>query len=58
MPTVNGKPLPAGVSMQDWMRLHFSPGFYDWLNAIHGCPKPPHPWRLGGRRDQVGWCGI
>jgi hypothetical protein len=54
-PLVNGKPLPDGVTMNDWMRLHMSPGFYDWLNAIHGCGKWPQTWRLD---TNVGWCGV
>lgn len=56
---VNGRPLPPGVTMQDWMRLHSSPGFYDWLNSVHGCGKPPAPWRVGvGNRQLLGWCGV
>lgn len=54
-PAVNGRPLPPGVTMSDWMQLHMSPGFYDWLNAVRGCGKPPQQWRLAGN---VGWCGI
>ena len=53
-PLVNGKPLPEGVTMSDWMRLHSSPGFYHWLNAVRGCQTGVY-WRL---TDRVGWCGI
>lgn len=57
-PLINGRPLPAGVTMSDWMRLHASPGFYDWLNTIHGCPRAPARWRLGGNAGNIGWCGV
>jgi hypothetical protein len=49
-PLVNGKPLPPGVTMEDWMRLHFAPGFYHWLNAVRGCQTGVY-WRL---TDKVG----
>jgi hypothetical protein len=54
MPTVNGKPLPEGVTLDDWMRLHMSPGFYHWLNAVRGCQTGVY-WRL---TEKVGWCGV
>lgn len=56
-PLVNGKPLPEGVTMEDWMRLHHAAGFYHWLNAIHGCQNTNESsyWRLSGT---VGWCGV
>lgn len=53
-PIVNGKPLPDGVTLNDWMRLHMSPGFYNWLNAIHGCDRSGS-WRLDRNH---GWCGV
>lgn len=53
-PMVNGKLLPLGCSMNDWMRLHMAPGFYHWLNAIHGCQTGVY-WRL---TENVGWCGV
>lgn len=45
---------PDGVTMGDWMELHLSPGFYDWLNALHGCARAS-AWRLDSER---GWCGV
>lgn len=53
-PLVNGKPLPEGVTMEDWMRLHYSPGFYYWLNHVRGCVTGRY-WRLS---EKTGWCGI
>lgn len=53
-PLIDGKQLPPGVTMDDWMRLHFAPGFYHWLNAVHGCQTGVY-WRL---TDKVGWCGV
>lgn len=49
-PLVNGKSLPEGVTMQDWIRLHYSPDFYNWLNGIRHCHH---------RLDRAhGWCGV
>jgi hypothetical protein len=53
-PLVNGRPLPDGVTLDDWMRLHFAHGFYGWLNALRGCDRAAS-WRLDGER---GWCGV
>lgn len=56
-PLINGKPLPEGVTMEDWIRLHNSADFYYWLNAIRGCQNTNESsyWRLS---RTIGWCGV
>ena len=53
-PLINGRPLPEGVTMQDWMRLTQASGFYGWKNAVRGCVTGRY-WRL---TEKVGWCGV
>jgi hypothetical protein len=53
-PIINGKPLPPGVTLNDWMRITGAPGFYSWLNAIRGCVTGQY-WRLS---EKTGWCGV
>lgn len=53
-PLVNGRPLPPGVTMSDWIHLTQAPGFYSWLNAVRGCVTGGY-WRL---TERVGWCGL
>jgi hypothetical protein len=44
MVLINGKPLPHGVSMKDWMRLHMSYDFYTWKNLLRGARGNYHYW--------------